>query len=260
MIKSTFKVIVGILLTATLSLADGGDFVDIKVGFGQWNADKPTGKIGADAATAIDLVNDFAIEKGTATYVWAEFQHFLPIIPHFRVEYEQMPFPGTPGTTSIDVGGNTYTFDSKADLYLDNVDAILFYDIGLFDDFLDLNYGVGAKVIMGEITGEVAGQTQTMPVAGVAAYVYVNGRIEPALGLGLEVEYKWFPASVSPDLEFSEYIAKVDYTLELIPLLDLGVEAGVRGMDLLINSPSNSLYTEQAFSGVFFGIFAKLEI
>ena len=259
MLKSTFKIFVGILITASLSFADGGDFVDIKMGVGQWNTDAPVGVFGDSSTNTIDLTSQFAIEPGTAQYVWAEFQHFLPIIPHFRMEYEQMPFQGTP-TIAIPTPLGTYTFTGTAEMNLENLDLILFYDMGLFDDMVDFNYGLGAKIILGDITGTVAGQTEVIPLAGAALYAYINARVEILLGLNLELEYKWFPDGISPDLVFSEYIAKVDYTFDFIPLLEFGVEGGVRAMDLLINSTANSLYTEQAFSGVFFGAFAKFGI
>ena len=259
MIKSTFKVIIGFALTVSLSVADGGDFVDIKMGVGQWNTDAPTGVFGDSSTNTIDLTSQFAIEPGTASYVWAEFQHFLPIIPHLRMEYEKMPFNGTP-TVAIPTPLGTYTFTGTATMDLENLDLIFFYDMGLFDDMIDFNYGFGAKVIMGEISGTVAGVTETIPLAGAALYAYINARAELLLGLNVELEYKWFPSGISPDLVFSEYIAKLDYTFDFIPLFEFGVEGGIRAMDLLINSPSNSLYTEQAFSGVFFGAFAKFGI
>ena len=78
------------LLAASFAQADGGDWVDLKVGAGMWAADAPTGKMGSSPTTTLD----FGISETSAQYMWAEFQHFLPLVPHVRLEYAAMPFTG----------------------------------------------------------------------------------------------------------------------------------------------------------------------
>ena len=251
------KIASSLALVAACAHADGGDWVDVKVGLGQWSVAKPTGILGEAQSNAIS-VSDFNIQSGTANYIWGEFQHFLPIIPHIRVEYEQMPFDGQASTTNIVFGPYVFSASTDMDLYLDNLDVILFYDIGLFDDMIDLNYGIGAKAILGALKGTIAGSPGEMPMGGAAVYAYINANVELLAGLGFEIEYKWFPDGIMPDLVFTESIVKVDYLFDL-GFLQLGAEAGYREMDLLLNSPSNSIYINMGFSGAFMGVVAALE-
>ena len=249
------------LMAASFAQADGGDWVDMKMGVGTWNANAPTGKMGQDLATSIDLASDFGIQEGQATYMWAEFQHFLPIIPHVRVEYAAMPFEGS-ATSVFTFGPYSLAANTTSTLALNNVDAIFFYDIGLFD-MIDFNYGVGAKVIAGQLDATIDGTStvQQIPIAGAALYAYVNARAELPLGFGVEYEYKNYPGGLDIDgeIEFTASILKVDYTLE-VAIFKLGVEAGTRSMDLKMSLPGNSIYVESSLSGTFVGAFLKIEI
>ena len=253
------NVTIAALLSTSFAYADGGDWVDAKMGVGTWMADAPSGKMGQDLANSIDLTSDFGVAEGEAQYMWAEFQHFLPLIPHARIEYAAMPFTGN-SASSFTFGGYTIDAGVESTLNLDNLDAIVFYDIGLFDDMIDLNYGLGAKVIMGQLDATVSGQAQAIPVAGAAIYVYVNARAELPMGFGVEYEYKTYPGGLDFDgeIEFTASILKVDYTLEL-SIFKLGIEAGQRAMDLKLNVPG-SLYSESSLSGIFYGAFLKIEI
>jgi len=256
------KLALASVLSTSLAMADGGDFFDIKVGTGTWEADAPTGTFGTTEATSIDLTDDFGIKDGTATYMWAEFQHGIPLIPHVRVEYAEMPFVGT-STANFTFGPYSYQSNIESTLRLDNVDVIAFYDIGLFDDMVDLNYGAGAKVIAGELQGTLVatGDTQIAPIAAAAVYAYVNVRTELPLGFGADVAYKWYPGGVTidGDLEFNETIAKLDYTLEWT-IFKVGVEAGYRAMDLTLDLPTDQIYIHTKLSGAFYGAFLKIEI
>ena len=254
MVNKLFKVITAVLLTASLSHADGGDIFDIKMGVGTWIAGVPEGKVGTTAADSIDMVSQFNLDGGAQTYAWAEFQHFIPIIPHFRVEFSDMSFMGIP-SIDITIAGVPYNFTGEAEMAIRNLDTILFYDIELFD--ADINFGVGLKVLDGNIIGTVAGQTETLPLPGVAVYTYVDVRVEPMLGLGVEVAYKWFPDGITTAFVFNEYIAKVDYTFDF-GWVKFGAEGGLRGMNLTIDT--GSVYYAQNMGGVFFGGFAKLGI
>ena len=256
---------VAALMSASFAYADGGDFFDIKVGTGTWDVDAPTGQFGDSRTNFIDLTNDFGIKEGSANYMWAEFQHALPLIPHIRVEYAEMGFSGA-GSSSFSFAGHTFNVDSTSELRLDNVDAIFFWDLGFFGDTLDLNYGVGAKAILGQLTSvataPVAG-TQVVDIGAAAIYAYVDARVELPFGFGIEIERKWYPGGVDlgdAELEFTETIAKVDYTLELAGFLKLGVEAGQRDMDLDLLLPTDQIYINVGLSGTFVGAFVKLEI
>lgn len=259
MLKKLKNITIAALMAASFAQADGGDFVDMKVGVGMWAADAPTGKMGQTLANSIDLTSDFGIEGGDAQYMWAEFQHFLPLIPHVRVEYASMPFAGS-STSTFSFGGYTADANVTSTLNLDNIDAIFFYDIGLFD-IIDLNYGVGAKIIAGTLDAEVSGSAQQIPVVGAAVYAYVNARAELPLGFGVEYEYKNYPGGldIDGDIEFTASIFKVDYTLE-VAIFKLGVEAGQRSMDLKMSLPSSNIYVESSLSGMFYGAFLKIEI
>lgn len=248
-----------VLLSSSFALADGGAFFDIKMGVGTWEVDAPIGTFGQTEAGAIDLTNDFGVKDGTANYMWAEFQHGIPLIPHVRVEYAAMDFTGSKATT-FNFGPYTFDANIESTLRLDNVDAIFFYDVGL-DDVIDFNFGVGAKIIAGELVGEVSGQTQTAPIAAAAVYGYLNPRVELPLGFGVDVAYKWYPGGleIEGDVEFTELIAKVDYTLEWA-IFKLGVEAGYRSMDLTLDLPTDQLYIHTELSGAFAGVFLKIGI
>lgn len=249
------------LLSTSVAYADGGDYFDIKAGIGSWNVDAPVGAFGNTEADTINLIDDFNITEGTATYLWAEFQHAIPLIPHIRAEYAQMSFDGF-NSAPINFAGHTFDANVTSTLVLDNLDAIAFWDWGFFGDTVDFNFGAGAKVIVGKLQGEISGISTTADIAAAAVYAYVNPRVELPFGFGLDVAYKWYPGGLDfeGDLEFTEMIAKVDYTLEW-SIFKLGVEAGVREMDLTLNlTGEDQIYINTELSGGFAGVFLKIGI
>lgn len=261
MLSKLKTIALGAMLSTSLVYADGGDFFDIKVGTGVWEVDAPVGTFGDSKANTIDLQNDFGIKDGTANYMWAEFQHAIPLIPHIRVEVAQMDFTGA-SSADFTFGPYTYTANIESTLRLDNVDAIAFWDVGL-GDMVDFNFGVGAKVIAGELVGTEtpSGLTQTAPIAAAAVYGYLNPRIELPLGFAVDLAYKWYPGGleIDGDIEFTEMIAKVDYTLEWA-IFKLGAEVGYRAMDLTLDLPEDQLYIHTELSGAFAGVFLKIGI
>jgi len=259
MLQKLRTIALATLLSTSAVYADGGDFFDIKVGAGSWAVDAPVGAFGNSKTNTLNLTNDFGIADGTANYMWAEFQHGIPLIPHVRVEFAEMTFAGS-STSTITFGPYSFDANVTSNLVLDNVDVIAFWDFG-FDDIVDFNFGAGAKVIVGELQGEVSGVSQTSPIAAAAVYAYLNPRVELPLGFGVDLAYKWYPGGLTleGDLEFSELIAKVDYTLEWA-IFKLGVEAGFRSMELTLDLPTDQVYIHTELEGTFVGAFLKIGI
>ena len=200
------------------------DFLKAEVGAGAWYIES-TGEV-SYKGTPLDLDDDLGLDSTLSTYIWANFKHFIPVIPNARLEVTKF---GTDATTYIPEGKFKFNgqdiskknVDSKLDL--DQIDTILYYN--LWDTFFLLDVGVGVKYYMGSL--EVAGSKIDIDFPIPIVY----GRLEtdiPFTNIGGEIDLKYFRFSPSVSAEMFDLRIKVKATVLTITLLDLNLEAGYR--------------------------------
>ena len=219
---------------------------------------KSTGEIGTTydnkkGYSVLDFEDDLGLDSTVSTYFWANFKHFIPVIPNARVEVTQF---GTDATKYFADINKTY-FDGKklsnnnlnSKLNLNQIDAILYYN--LLDDtfFITLDVGVGVKYYTGEIEVDNGKIDVDFPIPMI--YGRVGVRI-PATNITAETDLKYFKFSPAVDAEMFDLRLKLQATVLSLALLDLNIEAGYRVNRLQI------MASEDRFSG--FGADIKSEV
>jgi len=231
------------------------DFLKAEVGAGAWYITS-TGEV-SYRGTPLDLKDDLGLDSTLSTYAWANFKHFIPVIPNARLEITKF---GTDATKYV--SKNNLEFDGKkisemnvnSALTLDQIDAILYYN--LWDTFFLLDVGIGVKYYMGSL--DVAGSEINIDFPIPIIYARVGADI-PLTNVSAEVDLKYFRFSPSVDAEMFDLRIKVEATILTIAILDLNLEAGYRVHRLQIMASNNSFSDFNAnikseISGFFGGI------
>lgn len=249
------------LATALMTTANAGAIVDLTVGGGSspMTADVVMGNTGG--ATL-----DLGLEDTAQTYMYAEFDHLIPIVPNLRYEQSTLTFDGSVSLTQdTPIGSITFSDAATSQFTMDNEDYIAYWGLpfATWIPMIDVaDFGLGVK--QGEIgfgTGGGTLETETIFIP----YGYLRLHVSPpllfGLGFGAETKSFSFEDDAGASASFLEYMVTVDWSIEApIPVIELevGVEVGYKSTELEINL--GSTYFDFGFSGVFFGAFAHFGI
>jgi len=207
-------------------------FALVDVGVGAWQT-KPSGTMNIDD-NRIDLDTSGTADDSSTIYAYAKLEHPIPILPNLRVEYTD---PSFDGDTRFDFGSGAES--ASQTLKLKQFDAILYWDLlGLVPlPWLTINFGLDVKMIDGSYKATSTATTsiydENFKLAIPAGYL--NPRVEiPMTGIGLEVSVKYIGGLMESSM--TDVMAKVDYTLDFIPVIQPGVELGYRMQQIKLDS------------------------
>jgi outer membrane protein len=185
------KILMALLTVFALSTASNADIMRVEAGAGIW-AQEPT----ANGSTG---------DSESDVYVWAYVKHFVPLVPNLRVEYVTAT-AGVMEFSQIDVIPYYNILDNTGWITLD-----IGLDIKMIDLTLDTDWG--------SISTSDA-DSLALPLA------YARTRFQlPLSGLGAEVDAK---AVSYADNTIYDVRAKIDYTLDITPVIQPGIELGYR--------------------------------
>ena len=252
------KSLLGLALVGLLGTVAQADFVRVEAGLGMWNQ-SIDGNIQYNGNPAF-TTDDLNYDSETKPYAWMYVKHFIPVVPNLRLEYAAVEFSGTTNKT-FTFNNQVFTGSTDSTLTMDQLDAILYYNILDNTAWITVDLGLDIKSMDGEFkanstpSGVNVSESQTV----VLPLGYARGRVEvPGTDLGFEAEVKYLGYK---DSKISDMSIKVDYTLvDMIPFVDLGVEAGYRTQTINLDaSDIGSLDTSLTVDvdGVFLGIVGR---
>lgn len=226
----------------------------------------PSLQLGTTKANAFDPVSNFGLGAGIQMNIWAELDHFVPIIPNVRVEQSSLYYSGK-ATQNYTFAGTTYSASSASILDFSNQDAIMYWGVpfATLIPFVEkIDFGLGVKVINGQVGVEAVGvQKFTAPIP----YGWLRAAVEiPVVGIGLEYNQKYI--GTGPDgllgtiANFSEISVMANWGIDLpVPVIKLeaGVEGGYKSTTFDVNVP-DKVYINGSFGGVVLGIYAQFGI
>lgn len=228
-----------LLLQAFISSAAMADFLGIYVGAGSWKHD-PSGSVNSSQAgsTVIDLESGLNFSDESETYLWAAFDHPIPILPNIRLEQNPLTHNGASGTVNFNgnpVASGATTFS------LDSTDAILYYR--LLDNWVNFDLGLNLRKIDGEFTigSESLTLSETVPMLYVAAQ--------------FDLPFTGF--SVGADYNIVSYDGNSYDDIRLRAIYEMGVigfEAGLRTTTIELDDVDN-INADLEFKGLMLGAF-----
>jgi outer membrane protein len=256
------KIITSTIVSGLLvSSANAFMGLNAEVGTGVW-APEMSGKVGygtSAESNQIDL-KDLGLDDGKYdnTYIYADFSHFVPFLPNARVESVSYEMSGSSTISkTVNYGDESFTAGDnvKTDIKMSQTDMILYWGVPFINTatvgVLDVNFGLDAKNIDGEITlnDDTAKFDETLPL------LYLNARIDlPFAPINIEGTTK----SISYDgASISDNEIKVSGVLDLT-VVDLKVDLGYRIQNITIPTDLvDDLEANIDTKGMFFGVSAK---
>jgi outer membrane protein len=251
------KIIQISLLSIGLFSSLNADIIRIEGGAGVWQQNSAgESSYSSNGLTGTDTVIEDEMNKG---YAWVLFKQPIPLIPNLRLEYTNVEYNGI-------VSGSFDNFDlpdgltTDSHLTIDQYDIIPYYnildntfwatiDVGLDIKILESEY-TAASTTEGIITFEGYNSNDTL----VVPLGYLRARVEiPGTDIGLESDIKYITYDGSSVIDFR---AKVDYTFDMFPIVQPGIEIGYRYQKIDIDDGDGTLI-DIDFSGVYAGLMVR---
>ena len=249
------KILTSLATLGALATTANADFMRVEMGGGMW-MQEPSGVISGNTkgqTGTVTYVDNSLKDNTDQNYLWAYIKHPLPIIPNLRLEYTALDNAGT-----AELSGQMYGFS------LSNINStptqldITQYDITPYYNLLDNTFWVsvdlGLTIRMIETDYDVGGNMIVDAESAVIPLVYSRFRTEvPMTGLGVEAVVKWI--SDGGDNTVLDYFIKADYTFDITPLVQPGIEIGYRVMTMesKVDADDTTTNIDLTFEGIYFG-------
>ena len=247
------KVLCTLACGAVLASTVMADFTRVEMGAGTWmQTRKGTATYTDGGADGSYTSNE---RDNLKLYIWATIKHPVPILPNLRVEYVSLEDKGVASGRfkdfDITSAYTTLSYDIK------QYDIIPYYNILDNTSWVTLDLGVDIKIIDASYraapSGSFAGYSDsaTFPVP----LLYVRTRAEiPTTSIGVEADIKYITTG---DSTVYDARAKVDYTLDIFPVIQPAIEVGYRIQKIDIDDSNVDAKIDIDFSGFYAGLMIR---
>lgn len=238
------KNIVLLSLSAVLALGANADTFGFELGGAYWGA-KTSGDF-SYKGDKIDLDRDLGYKDFNTNFVWASFEHPIPIIPNLKIQHTQLDEKSSKNASFI-FDNKTYTGTVNSTLKLNQTDFIFYYE--LLDNWVNFDFGVNTKYI--DASTQVDSTTQTASSKDlnyVIPMVYAKAKFDlPFSGLSLE-----------SDISYISYDSNTFYDLKgglsYETSFGLGATVGYRTQKIELDDVSD-VYSDIQVKGAYAGLF-----
>ena len=257
------KILAALACGIALSSSVSADGLKIEGGAGIWQQ-KASGDIKYTDTSAALYGWNGRVKADEATnnkgYAWLMIKHPIPIVPNLRVEYVGLESTGLATGTfkkyNVTAGAVATTL-----LKMEQYDIIPYYNIIDNLGWTTVDVGIDLKVV------DASYEANNVQVAGVATPTqyndsttvvvplgYVRARVEFPYGLAVEGIAKYIAYGKSHVIDT---IAKVDYTMEFVPVVHPAIEVGYRIQNYKFDDDDEEGTADVTFSGFYAGIMLR---
>ncbi|MBN2896883.1 MAG: TIGR04219 family outer membrane beta-barrel protein [Campylobacterales bacterium] len=223
------KLILSLIVSVAFVQAD---FVRAEVGGGIWSH-SVSGTLGNNPH--VDLDKNMGIDAAKPLYLWGFIKHPLPLIPNIRLEYLNL---------------SETSEQPKHELSCEQIDLLLYYN--LLDNLLWLTWDVGAGVKQVRNKYIFVGTSEQERSLLPLLYTRIRAEV-PASGFSVEGEIHY---SNLDQNKLTDGRIKIDYTFDLIPMVQPALEIGYRVQHLTLKDGylnSMDIQSDWTFSGPYIG-------
>ena len=236
------------LVALTTPFTASADFLSVTAGGGVWNT-SPDGNFQTTSdPEAVDIKDNLFWDDESQGYLFATFEHFVPLVPNVKIILTSIDQDGS-GSTSFEFDDESFTGDVSNDFAIDSTDLILYYEV--LDNVVSLDIGLNIRNLKVDytITSSDTSTTvkdsfnETVPML----YALVGVTPWPDVIISGELSYIAFDGS-----SISDFTAKVAYTTDFL----VGFEAGYRMQEYEFDDISDT-DADLSFDGIFAGAYLK---
>lgn len=246
------KILTGLVISAVLAATASADMARVEMGAGTWLQTPNGGGSTSDTSGVLSLSGEYKSEKQSSDefYFWMLIKHPVPIVPNLRLEYVSIADEGL--TTGI-VNSIPVT-DAATRIDMKQYDIIGYYNILDNTGWVTIDLGLDLKIVQSSAdVNEVGILNYSSSDSVVIPLLYVRTRAEiPATNIGFEADVKYI---TDGDSTVYDIRAKVDYTLDFVPIVQPALELGYRIQKYDVDDSDTQMALD--YSGVYAGVMIR---
>ncbi|MFA9239358.1 MAG: TIGR04219 family outer membrane beta-barrel protein [Candidatus Paceibacteria bacterium] len=238
------KNIVLLSLSAILALGASADTFGLEMGAAAW-ASKTSGNI-EYKGDSIDLEKDLGYEDLNTNFIWASFEHPIPLIPNIKIQHTKIEDTASK-ISNVTFDNKRFSGNVSSSLQLNQTDFIAYYE--LLDNWVNLDVGINGKFIDASVSVKDSVQTANKNLEYIIPMVYSKARFDlPFSGLSAETDLSYISYE---DSEFYDFKGGLLYETSF----GLGATAGYRMEKLQLDDISDvnsNIEIKGAYAGLFY--------
>jgi len=253
------KILTSLAAVVTLASTLSADFARVEMGAGVWSQ-TPTGfasRTDGDGALNLDGTYTSSEKDSQEMYAWVLVKHPLPILPNLRLEYVSVY---DEGLTDGKINGYQATNDMPTTLDTVQYDVIPYYNILDNTFWTTIDLGLDIKFIQADteikeigVAGSLLTASYSSSDTTVVPLLYVRTRVQvPMTGLAAEADIKAISDGTNTLYDIR---AKIDYTLDIFPVIQPAIEVGYRIQQLTVDDGDTQI--DLNYSGVYAGVMLR---
>ncbi len=211
-----------------------------------WNAEAG-GQIDEGVSVEKDGLN---IDSDNGQQLTVFFEHPLPFIPNLKLKQTSLELDGD-GNINAQFADQTFNENVASTLDLSHSDLTLYWGLPLPVPFVDINFGLTARQFDGvaEVSGKTTSVNESVDLDFMMPLVYGEVKIDSPFGLyaSADINYIGMGGNKLSDISYG-----IGYDLP-IPVVDIGLEAGYRSINLKADKDLADIDTDFDVSGAYFG-------
>lgn len=241
------KKIVLLSLSAIFALSSNADTIGFEAGAAYWGA-KTSGNI-EYKGDSIDLEKDLGYGDTNTNFMWASFEHPVPIIPNLKIQHTTVDEDSTSTLSrNFEFDGTTYNASTlvNSTIQLNQTDFILYYE--LLDNWVNFDFGINGKYLDTKVAISDSTNSSSKSLSYVIPMVYAKAKFDlPLSGLSVESDISYIGYDSS---KFYDLKGGVSYETSF----GLGATVGYRYEKLELDDISD-VYSDIEISGIYGGLF-----
>ena len=238
------KNIVLLSLSAILALGASADTFGLEMGAAAW-ASKTSGNI-EYKGDSIDLEKDLGYDDLNTNFIWASFEHPIPLIPNIKIQHTKIE-DSSSKVSNVTFDNKSFSGNISSSLQLNQTDFIAYYE--LLDNWVNLDVGINGKFIDASVSVKDSVQTANKNLEYIIPMVYAKARFDlPFSGLSAETDLSYITYE---DSEFYDLKGGLLYETSF----GLGATAGYRMEKLQLDDISDvnsNIEIKGAYAGLFY--------
>ena len=228
-----------------------------------WNA-SPSGEIqGLSTDAPINVKDEMGLSSEGVNNLSLQFDHFIPVVPNFRITQTNMDFSGTRNDSFI-FKGQSYSGNVTSKIDLTHTDFTAYYRfLDGFASFIPLaswrlEAGLTVRLFDGgfEVSSDVVGEeTKSVSLGAPVPMGYVGGQVALPMGVsaGARMNYIGYSGNSLRDLDFF-----ANYEYRGLPLVTPGITAGYRTFSLELDDLDDA-YGDLTIKGPHVGAYIRAD-
>lgn len=241
------KSVVLLSLGAIFALSSNADTIGFEAGAAYWGA-KTSGNV-EYKGSSIDLEKDLGYGDLNTNFLWASFEHPVPLIPNLKIQHTTIDEDSSNTLDrNIEFDRTTYSASSviNSGLKLNQTDFILYYE--LLDNWVNFDFGINGKYLDAQVTISDSTNSSSKDLAYVIPMVYAKAKFDlPFSGLSVETDVSYIGYDAN---NFYDLKGGVSYETSF----GLGATVGYRYEKLELDDLSE-VYSDIEISGAYAGVY-----